>query len=205
MSAQDRSRCFAVLLSLVPGWGHVYLGREARGLVLFTVFAIGGFGLLNGLLLYIGWGRSFVLAASGFTALAVWVWACVDIIRLTSPVRRHAEEEDRLKALREGTVRYLRGDLEDAKRAFGRCLKKDPGDVEALFRLGILCARSGDSRGARTYLRRASKLDLDGKWVWEIQRELARLAREEEAKEPASRAARAHPSLEAEHATGSRP
>ncbi len=175
MSASARSRPVALVLSLVPGWGHVYWGREAPGLGLFTLFAVAGFALLNGLFIYIGNARSLVVALSSVLLLASIVGSWIDILRATNPGRLKALEAERDKALREGTVAYLRGDLKAAIDLFEGCVRRDPGDVEALFRLGAVCSRSGESRAAQVWLRRARKHDLDEKWAWEVERELERL------------------------------
>jgi tetratricopeptide (TPR) repeat protein len=86
-----------------------------------------------------------------------------------------AEEEARDTNLRRGTVAYLKGDLEEAETLFRACVKADPLDVEALFRLGVVCARSGDVLHARTCLRRTLKHDAEAKWRWEAGRELEAL------------------------------
>lgn len=175
MSLLDRSRLVAALLTLVPGWGHVYWGREVRGMFFFTAFAVAGFAFLNGLFLYLGAGRSVLIGTGGGVLLVATLWAWIDILLLTSPRRSQAYEGFRMKALQQGTLAYLQGDLAAAKAAFADCLRQDPADVEALFRLGVVTARAGEAREARALLRRASRLDLDEKWTWEIERELGRL------------------------------
>ena len=56
-----------MLLSLVPGWGHVYWGREALGIGIFSAAALAGFGFLNTWLVYQGAG----------TTTLVWVFGVV--------------------------------------------------------------------------------------------------------------------------------
>lgn len=177
MSVRARSRLAAIVLSLVPGWGHVYWGREPTGLLIFTLFAAAAFSLVNGLFLYLGGGRTLLVAFSLLLLGVTLAWSWISILRWTSPSRIRSIEERRNQAFREGAAAFVRGDNDGAVAAFSRCVEVDPGDVEALFRLGIVTARAGDTRGARSWLRRAQKHDLDDKWAWEIERELERLKR----------------------------
>ncbi|HVR72809.1 MAG TPA: tetratricopeptide repeat protein [Planctomycetota bacterium] len=175
MSAHPRSRTVALTLSLVPGWGHVYWGREAVGLGIFTIFAVAGFALLNGLFIYLGGWRSFWITVSTLALVLVGVGSWISILRLTSP--RRVAEEGRLRErnLREGMLAFLHGRLEEARASFLACLRNDPLDIEALFRLGIVCSRLGAREEARAYLKRAVRHDIDEKWHWEAGRELERL------------------------------
>jgi hypothetical protein len=176
MSSRPRSRALALALSAVPGWGHAYWGKEALGLGLFTVFAIACSGLLNGLFIYLGQGRGALIWVSGLLLLAVAAFAWWDIVRRTSPQAVRTAMEARERSLREGTVAYLRGDLDAAAALFKGCADSDPTDVEALFRLGVVTSRAGNAGAARAWLRRALKCDLEDKWRWEIGRELERAA-----------------------------
>ena len=172
MPSRPRSRAAAFVLSFVPGWGHVYWGRELRGLAIFTVFAVAGFGLLNGLFIYLGEMRAFIIGAAAAALAAATVFSWYDILRRTSPAKVRVEAEERERSLKAGTVAYLEGDLEAAAGHFTLPLEADPADFEALFRLGIVRARAGRPREAALSLRRALRYDEDGKWAWEIRREL---------------------------------
>lgn len=170
-----RSRPLALILSLVPGWGHIYWGREVLGMAIFTAFAVAAFALLNLFLVSLGpWKSAFVSLAACLAFLA-FIGAVVDLWFRTYPKRVQAEAELRGRRLREGMLAYLGGDLEKASHCFRSCLKSDPHDVEASFRLGIIYCRGGDTRQGAHWLRRAGKLDVDGKWHWELARELERL------------------------------
>ena len=54
-----------MLLSLVPGWGHVYWGREALGIGIFSAAALVGFGFLNTWLVYQGPGKTTMVWVFG--------------------------------------------------------------------------------------------------------------------------------------------
>jgi len=177
MSSRPRSRVLALGLSLVPGWGHVYWGREVLGLAVFTAFALAGFALFNGIFIYLGDGREFLVRGSAGLVLGIVGWTWFDIICRTGPRRLKAEEEERDHNLREGMIAYLRGDHEGAKALFRSCVRADPFDVEALFRMGVACSRTGDIREAAVWLRRTRRHDLEDKWRWEIAEELKKLKR----------------------------
>ncbi|HZN56704.1 MAG TPA: hypothetical protein VFD71_01415 [Planctomycetota bacterium] len=175
MSARAPSRAIALALSAVPGWGHIYWGREFQGLGLFTAAAVGCFAIFNGFFLYLGAGREALLLCGTILLAGTVVWTWWDILGTTSPRRLKAEEERRLESLRAGTMAYLRGDLPAAEAAFLKCVHSDPADVEATFRLGVVCSRTGEVRKARGWLRRARRMDVEEKWKWELGREIGRL------------------------------
>ncbi len=170
-----RRRILALLLSVVPGWGHVYWGRERVGLAIFTAAAVLAFAWINGLAVYQGAGRGVLVwgAGVGLVAFALIVW--VELFRRTRATRVGEEEASRERLLERGAAAYLHGELDAAIAHFSACLRIDPQDVEALFRIGIVHARHGDAREARRWLRRTVRHDLEDKWRWEIERELARL------------------------------
>lgn len=164
-----------MVLTLVPGWGHVYWGRELLGLGVFTAFAVAGFALINGAFIYLGAGREVLLYGAAILHVGIAAWAWVDIFRRSSPSRVRKEEEEREHHLREGMIAFLRGDLDEAREFFEMCNRADPVDVEALFRLGVVCARSGRLREATAWFRRTRKCDLEHKWHWEVEQELNRI------------------------------
>ncbi len=170
-----RSRVVALLLALIPGWGHIYWSREVLGLSIFTVFAPCFFSLVYSYFLYVGPYRDHWVQASMTLLFLVYVGSWVELFLRTRPARVRAEEEMRADGLTGGLLLYVQGDLDGAARQFLRCLHLDPFDLEAQFRLGMVLARAGATREARRRLRRARKYDREGKWVWEIERELRRL------------------------------
>lgn len=175
MSSPRHSRSIALALSLVPGWGHVYLGRERRGLALFTLTAVLAFLSFNLILVYAGEYRMFLARAAAIAAGLVWIAGIVEVWQWTAPRRLRETEERKAAFLRSGMVAYLRGELDGAEEDFRACLRLDVQDPEAILRLGVVAARRGQIRQARRLLRRAGLLDLDEKWHWEISREIQSL------------------------------
>jgi tetratricopeptide (TPR) repeat protein len=174
MSSPHHSRGLAFLLSLVPGWGHVYLGRERVGLAIFSLTAASAFLLLNVVLIGRG-GRTSLSWVAGAAVVLFWAFGIADVWRRTSPARLKRIEERKSAFLRSGIIAYLRDDLAAAQADFRACLKLDSQEPEALLRLGVVLSRQGAIRSARSFLRRARALDLEEKWRWEIERELESL------------------------------
>ncbi len=177
MSQRPRRRAVALLLSVVPGWGHVYWGRESVGLVLFTVVAVCGFAFLNASFIYQGPGRGVFLWTSGILLCTTFVSSGADLFLRTSRERQGRERESRERLLHQGTIAYLKNDFRDAVVLFRECLRINPQDTEALFRLGVTFTRSGERQQALRHLRKAMRFDFDEKWHWEIGREIYRLKR----------------------------
>jgi len=177
-SPSPRQRAVALLLSVVPGWGHVYWGRELLGMGIFTVAALCAFAWFNGVFVYRGAGRGALAVSAGVLLAIVVVVQCVELAWRTRPQRVAAEEKERERWMRDGTAAYLRGNLDAALECFRHCLRTRPQDVDALFRLGVVAARAGDTRAATRWLRRTTRYDLDDRWHWEIEREFAKLRRD---------------------------
>jgi tetratricopeptide (TPR) repeat protein len=175
MRSSRPSRALALILSLVPGWGHVYLANERLGLCLFTLAAIAAFGVIDLLLLYQGVHRLFLARSIAAAGILIWLVSFADVWRRTSPARRQRLGEEKARLLRLGMIAYLRDDLEAAEEAFRACLSLDHQDVEALMRLGVVLARLGQVRAARRWLGRARVFDFEDKWKWQIGRELESL------------------------------
>ena len=169
------SRVLAVLLSVVPGWGHVYLGLEAAGFLLFALEALSLFGVLNLALSYQGGHRLLLGRVALSAAVFFCLYSILDVCRRTSRRRFDRLTEAKRLLLREGMVAYLRGDLSGAEREMRAALRLDSREPESLVRLGIVLARAGQPRAARRQLRRARRQDFDAKWWWEIDRELTLL------------------------------
>jgi tetratricopeptide (TPR) repeat protein len=167
----------ALILSLVPGWGHVYWGREFLGLSLFTVAAVLGFAFLNGLFIYQGPGRGLLVWSSGLLLGVCEVVVWVELFVRTLPARQRREEEERERLIAEGSIAYLRNDYERAVDLFRQCLRINPQDVDAMFRLGVVHARAGDGRQARRWLNSTLRHDVEERWSWEVGRELEQLRR----------------------------
>ncbi|MBE3068849.1 MAG: tetratricopeptide repeat protein, partial [Planctomycetes bacterium] len=86
---------------------------------------------------------------------------------LASPAR-----DDLFRAALEAT---LQGRLDDAEASCRRLLRLDPDDVEATLHLASLERLRGHAPAARRYLARTRYLDDDGRWDFQVGRELAAL------------------------------
>ncbi len=167
-----------MVLALIPGWGHIYLGKEFQGLVLFTLTAASGFAWLNSLWIYLGAHQPAVFFTAGFFTMAFCLYSLVSVFRATAPWRLERLERQRNQLLWEGMLGFLRSEYQAAEEKFIEGARLDPLDPEPLWRAGIVAARSGSPNAARRLLLKARRLDLEGKWRWEIEQELVGLEKE---------------------------
>jgi hypothetical protein len=181
-----------LLLSVVAGMGHLWEGRDLKGLVIFATFAAGCAGILEGTLLWSGPGKTTILVLALLVTLGVWAYAFIDILRLTYEPWREKNRLRRGEHLRQGILSFLKSDYETAEREFLANLRIEPGDPESLFRLAHVARIRGEYARARRYLRALRRTDLDEKWGWERSQEealIAELEREEKERGAPERAA----------------
>ncbi len=182
-----RVRWKPLLLSIVPGLGHFYYRRFAVGAGLFVTFATA----LNGLLLLslldgdVGRPLGWFCAA---LALAVWGYSVGWVGRHVLFDDPAAIERARAQLLREGLIHLLRSEYTDAVRCFRRANGVGPEAVciDALFYLGAAYRRLGEIGRARRWLRRCAAWDAEGKWRFELGREMAAIEGEEAGAGPAA-------------------
>ena len=174
-----RVRLVPLLLSFVPGMGHLWEGRDFKGLVLFALFVAAGGGVLEGALLWSGPGKTEILVVSSLIAAGVWIYSFADLFRLVYEPWRERDRLRRNEHLREGILCFLRSDYETAEREFLANLRLNPGDPESLFRLAVLCRLRGELGRAKKYLRALRRTDLEEKWSWERAQEEALIAQME--------------------------
>jgi len=93
--------------------------------------------------------------------------------RLISVSRQERTRRETEAALSRAHVAYLQGDLVTARGAVREGLRADPRDVDLLFLEWRLARDRGDPRTARRARRRLTRLDLDEKWLWDVEREEA--------------------------------
>jgi hypothetical protein len=164
-----------MLLAVLPGWGHILLGREGLGLSLFTGASMSAFTLVNGLWIYLGELRGILIGISSLALAGFLIFSLADALRLSSPLRLERLKRLRDQLLWEGSLEYLREDFLAAEQRFLECARLDLLDAEPVFRAGAASARRGERREARRLLARARRLDVERKWEWEIGNELGRL------------------------------
>lgn len=89
----NRSRMLAFILNCIPGLGHLYWGRKARG-VLYPILFFGG--LLFGLLVAMATNQGELLLAAGIAAMILWCISMLDllIILLREPAAQERSSLD---------------------------------------------------------------------------------------------------------------
>jgi len=156
--------------------GHLWEGRDLKGLLLFAIFAAGCAGVLEGAVLWTGPGRTEILVVSLMVAGAVWIYSFVDVFKFAYEPWRERSRLKRNEHLRRGIISFLRNDYETAEREFLANIRIEPGDPESLFRLAVICRMRGELGRARKYLRALRRTDLEEKWSWERAQEEALIA-----------------------------
>ncbi|MCZ6690659.1 MAG: tetratricopeptide repeat protein [Planctomycetota bacterium] len=167
-------KALAVLLTSIPGLGHVLLDRHPIGVFLFTVFAVSANGALIGARLWVNREHQFfILLLSTLGLLFVYPHAFISIWRLTFGVNDEVRAEARADRLKQAVSHYLRGQLDDAAGILRKLLRQDELDVDCLFYLAMIHRDRGDRTKATRAFRRCAA--LNGKWKWEAQQEIQAL------------------------------
>ena len=166
----------AMLLSLLlPGMGHTAIGRGGRGMAVTALFTLSVVAAV-----YRGATVKHASLDPTYMALVVlvalvYLFSQLAMLRVLIRAAVSAARPAKEDHLRAGMVAATRGDDTLAERELRRVLAIDPTDIEAHLNLGALYGRSGELRRARRHLRHCSHFDLEGKWTWEVERELSAL------------------------------
>ena len=152
-------------LSLVPGWGHIWVKRPMRGLILFALF----FAALNyGLLAendptdkkpLIDPTLAYGIAVGGF------VFSIVDTTRVTLWLRSKTVQGRRSALFRKMVTHYLRNEYGQADEAVSKMLRIDPDDAGLIFWKGMLQRDVGQRRRAMKSFKRSLATDVDDYWT----------------------------------------
>ena len=166
-----------VILSLIPGAGHLLIGRSRRGLLLF----VGGLS---------GWNMFWLLIAHPTPPLQEWmgqlgmavgisitVFAVFDMLRLAVYARLPRVRRHRRLLLKRAVTRYLRNEFPQARSFLEQMLDLDPADPVARLYLATLERRAGHYERAIHHARRALRAHPHNRFHPELEREIA-LARE---------------------------
>lgn len=78
-------KILAIALSIIPGIGHIVIGRYIRGIIFFFIFSFFLNGIFIGLYLYEGKAseKMAIIKISGACALLIWIYSMYNIYRLT--------------------------------------------------------------------------------------------------------------------------
>jgi hypothetical protein len=161
---------------LVPGAGLVMLGRIWSGAAIGVLW---GVALAATMLTGLVWreaGRTPVFIYFAASAAVLYCGAQVTMYMRKRALGNHLAGDARDTIFKAALAAYLAGRLDDSEKACKDLLAIDPDDVEATLQLATLARRRGDQAAARRHLVRTRYLDDDGRWDFEVGRELAALA-----------------------------
>lgn len=165
----------ALFLALVPGLGHLYLGRHWRGLLVFALFALAVNGAYFGDVVGDPATGVYVLSLCRGAALAMVAYSILHVAHLGKQFERKPVKERKDYHFKRGLTQYLGGAFDGARAEFQTVLRLDPMDVEARFHLAMTYRALGEHRKAAKAFRRCLADDLEHKWKWEAETELKKL------------------------------
>ncbi|NUN48698.1 MAG: hypothetical protein HUU15_07705 [Candidatus Brocadiae bacterium] len=166
------SRLAASLGFVLPGAGHIVLGRPGRGLWMFFWVAF----FANAALIapvFDLWGASVDARGCLVAAGIVWLYAALDLLRLLFWRHRRKLEEVKREKLLSAFGFYLRGEYGRARARLKQILRMDRDDPDAHFHMALTYKREGMPRLAKRHFRLALSLDPGRKWEEEVRKELA--------------------------------
>ncbi len=168
-----------ILLALVPGWGHIWLWRNARGVFLFAAFtALVDYAFLTDVGAFDPW-RRLPTNVAWAGAAGLFAFSVADVLRIVFWSRSKKGLERRRTLFRRMVVHYLRDEFGQAEDAVQRMLRLTPTDAAILFWEGMIYRDSGRTLLARRAFKRALQADRRGFWSGDIEREMGRLFRED--------------------------
>lgn len=169
-------RWWFIALSVWPGLPQIWLGEEGIGLGLGLLFALIANLTIALRLIWTeaadpAWGHflASALVATWCLGLAYtvwWLWRC------------HPERFKRTidEQYRESIDLYLQGHWNESRRRLEGVLAMDESDADAWLQMGCLLIRIDRPDEARQALHRCRGVDERGKWRWEVQQLLERIA-----------------------------
>jgi tetratricopeptide (TPR) repeat protein len=165
------ARIAACLGFVVPGAGHVILGRSARGLWLFFWTCFFANAALIAPLFHV-WGGRIDRRGCLVGAVLIWLYSVLDLLRLLVWRHRKKIQEKKREKLLSAFGFYLRGEYARSRGRLKQVLQMDRDDVDAHFHMGMVYKREGMPRLARKHFKLSLSLDPRRKWEEEVKREL---------------------------------
>lgn len=157
-----------VILGIIPGIGHISVGRCLKGVVLFLFFVI----FVNAVFVCRFTprldGSDEMVKGCIACALIIWAYSFLDVFKIAVWNKRPWIRPSKKKLFEEGMRHYLCDEFSQAKQKFQRILRLDDEDVDAHFLLGLAMMRLGNRRRAVRCFKRALSLDETRKWEWEV-------------------------------------
>lgn len=156
---------------LVPGAGLVLMGRLGAGIAGAILWLSAAAYLVLGVI----WSEAgWIQWVSRGGAVGIVYAAAQGVLYAVSRrMERHLADEPRDGRFKAALAAYLTGSLDESESICRALLKDDPDDVEATLQLGYLARQRGDLAAARRWFARARYLDDEGKWDFQVERELA--------------------------------
>ena len=150
-----RPQWVALGFGVIPGLGHLVLGRARRGwYFFFGVTLAANVALLSRIVALPPFGAgSFQVAA--VTAAAVWLYSLFDLVRLAIVARLPGARARRREVLAAARGQVRRNELAAAREGLDALLDLDPGDSAVRRYLAAVERRSGHPERALRHAKKA--------------------------------------------------
>jgi tetratricopeptide (TPR) repeat protein len=167
-----RPNIAAFVLAVVPGLGHLVIGRSRRGYLFFLVTTFcWNLAFLSAFATTPPLGTwSFRLGA--IIGAGIWLFSLLDAFRLAVWGRLPRIRRRREEAFRRAVTHYLRHEFPKAREIFDGLLDLDPGDAVTRLYLATLERRAGRFDRAIHHARKALRAAPAHPFHPEIEREL---------------------------------
>ncbi|MFT7617720.1 MAG: tetratricopeptide (TPR) repeat protein [Planctomycetota bacterium] len=161
-----------LVLCIMPGWGHIWVHRYNRGLSIFILFFTIGNGLILLILNAATQNYSTLMTVGQAALVGLFVFAIVDIIRITVWLKSKTVANRRRGQYRRSLVHFLRGEYEMAENQANRMIRTDPLDSGALMVLGMIQREAGEPKKALRTFRRGLRAVTSDYWHEDLRREI---------------------------------
>lgn len=163
-------RHVTAFLSIVPGLGHIYIGRCLKGVFLFMLFAL--FIDAAYIVPFLFSPETRVVRGTLVAAAIVWFYTFSDVVRLTYLANTERKLKRKNELFATGVRQFLRGEYEPARDTFHQVLRLNRYDPDAHFYIGMAFKSLGKPYKARKHLKNALSYDDTKKWNFEVLQEL---------------------------------
>ncbi len=158
-----------VLLSFIPGFGHMFSGRLTKGGMIWGMFMT--FALLayvRGLTLKAPAATDWLFMAFLIAGGVTWAWSIVDALDFTFGLGRQPDPDEVDRLMRAGLVSYMRNDLDAAAERLRQAARLMPREPAVAMHLATIALTQANASAAKRALRRCDSLDEMGYWTFDI-------------------------------------
>jgi len=158
-----------ILLSFIPGFGHMLSGRLTKGGTIwgmFMTFAIMAY--VRGLTLKTPASTDWLFMAFLIAGGVTWAWSIVDALDFTYGLGKRADPDEVDRLMLAGLVSYMRNDLDAAAEHLRQARRLTPREPAIAMHLATIALAQSDASAAKRAFRRCDSLDEKGYWTFDL-------------------------------------